>query len=305
MTPWTSDSKVTFAVCPAQTHSKTSGEQHTSSPQTEQLATGSWGNTYASTAGTHKWPNAGSWAGHFSYVYCTGDALPSQNFRIYTDFAGAEPSTENIVLSNFNNDFRRIDGVGGASKVVTIRGNIRQVGSGLTYCSPGHLPSNTATEKCTWNWGFANAHLGDNLFQDPDFAGTQAVQTFSAAWGGVETRTRTFDIEFRHGNIDIAGVAAAASYDPNIASNSGTHVCDPHDFCTAATGASMNILRLTLSCSQPAGVYSSVTAKNAFPTCYMGDELHWSAEYLGSDTGAGSWEQLSYISAWYSNVVES
>lgn len=263
------------------------------------------GFNYKTTTGVNKWPNAGAWLGHFSHVFCTGDTATTHPYLIYHDEAGADPTGHNILLSNFNNDFRRLDGDGNA-ETVTVRGNFRQAGSLIQYCSPGHLPDSTQTQSCTWNWNFDNAHLGNNAFQDPDFLGTgsQARDFQAPGWLGVQTNVRNFAITFNHGNIDLGGGADAAFYVPGLNAGADSFSCDGgSDYCTAAQGAAFNQLDLTLQCL-PGGGSTGVAAKDDFPTCFMGDEVHFEMRWLGG-SATPDYEQLNYISSWYSQVVES
>jgi len=99
-------------------------------------------NTYTGgTGGTFKWPNAGAWAGFYSFVTCSDSDSGGFNAIYGSAF-------ERLMISNFNMDYRHDS----STSKVCIRGNVRKVGSTVQHCNPGvHTPP---SGKCTWNWNF-------------------------------------------------------------------------------------------------------------------------------------------------------
>merc|ERR1712036_92320 len=264
-------------------------------PTTNSCAAGTWiGNSLASGAST-KWPNAGAWAGAFSHVYCTGNAVSSSHLIYKQNWgAGEAASQQTPVLSNFNNDWRRIDGAGTAD--INIRGNIRQVGTAIDYCSPGYLPAAGGVD-CTWNWNFQNAHLDGSAFDGPTFDNSNPR---ALTWAGVSALPRAFEVCLAHGNAQQAGVAAAVSY-PLPVSTAGTPTCDGTQ-CTATAGSGNNCATFTVTCDN-AGA-ATVAGKDDFPACFQGDEIHFNFKYSGSDS-ATNYEHITYVSAWYSTVDDA
>jgi len=261
-------------------------------------------NTYASPGG-HKWPNAGAWAGFYSHIVCQNNDNSAVAAKIY---AKTGTVVRTVLLSNFNNDWRRADDAG---DTVKIRGNVRQVGDQVQYCAPGELPASGA-HRCTWNWNFANAHLSDDTaFDSPkyvaDLATPFTVNFDAGGWGGVSTSDATITVGLAHGNFqqdDIGSDTAvlAESYTPELSTSNVVWKCDDNN-CAASGNAFTGTL--VLSCDNAGG--SDVDAKKDFPLCFTGEEVHFEARVpvASIDTAKGTYEDITYISAWYSTVTLS
>merc|ERR1739848_442326 len=148
----------------------------------------------------HKWPNAGAWAGAYSHIYCSSTGTDNSAHQIYNAGLTGAAQARVHVLSNFNNDFRRKDEV---AQNVVVRGNIRQVGSAVQYCSPTFLPTN-AENRCTWNWNFDNAHLTDATFNNPVFEAGAGTRTLDAvSWSGISVTNVNLEVCLGHGNAQV------------------------------------------------------------------------------------------------------
>merc|ERR1711890_150655 len=107
-------------------------------------ATGAGGlNSYTGgNGGGFKWPNAGAWAGFYSFVTCSSSTSTPSTFNpIY------ETDPRRLLISNFNMDYRHDS----TSTNVCIRGNVRQLGTMTSFCNPGAIAHNVAN-RCSWNW---------------------------------------------------------------------------------------------------------------------------------------------------------
>jgi len=214
-------------------------------------ATGAGGlNSYTGgNGGGFKWPNAGAWAGFYSFVTCSSSTSTPSTFNpIY------ETDPRRLLISNFNMDYRHDS----TSTNVCIRGNVRQVGTMTSFCNPGAIAHNVAN-RCSWNWNF----------DQTAFANTDGFLDYSlpvsSRTSGPNNPSRPTTTDFNI-HIELRGPG-------NLAQNAAIMGADCHSDAgtCAVTGTSMTIV---LSCTA-AAVPSGGNERDAMPICFMGDEVHF------------------------------
>lgn len=247
-----------------------------------------------------RWPNMGAWAAYYSVVSCTSTYQAGTDGY---DIAGA--ATAAVVHSVSSNDFRTDEGnpADCTTKWATYRFNVRQVGSNVEICGPGQLPD-TGSKRCTWNWNYeASATFGPGTDTDTDPEGffdrndNMAISVWSRKRRDAVARNDaansvapvlnnvTIGMTFKdQNNVAIAG----ANMNDVVVDNYGV---------SAITVAGSTI---TLGCDAgtiPAGG----NHRDAFPTCFTGDEIHASVAYSpqgGTRGRISPWFTLaSYASA--------
>merc|ERR1711990_1353854 len=138
-----------------------------------------------------RWPNAGAFAGFYSFVTCANaDSTAAYNVANaykYVFHVGGAPASDcemtgtaitgsadpvvlqgcmiprAVVVSLANDDFRVEDCVT-ANRRLTARWNVRQAGINIGNCGPGTLPDGDAG-RCSWNWNF-NTFTANSVLQD-------------------------------------------------------------------------------------------------------------------------------------------
>jgi len=282
-------------------------------------------NTYAESTfpSSHMWPNAGAWAGFYSFITCA-DA----GFMIYDRYASYDLTTHawtggtgsmgrSAVHSMFYNDIRHEHE--GDHKNIHIRGNIRQVGADVKVCGPGQVLE--TNQRCTWNWNFRGDGGATSRPQQWMHAD---VPTFEVWDGGAaqdrNTEAQAFDLtsyitEVTQNHVFTIHFQNNADAGPN----DGEDANDELTFDAAkyfnvdseTIDATSHRYEFTMKCLKAdgtdiadGGTFSDLgddansNVRDKFPDCYMGDEIHF--EYKITDSARAQNEQQ--ISAWYSWV---
>jgi hypothetical protein len=212
-------------------------------------------NTFVPTNGD-LWPNAGAWAGYYSFVTCSGSDNGVDFNPIWSDTVADHPRY--LVISNFNMDYRHDS----EQDNVCIRGNVRQIGAAVFFCNPGSF---SASGRCTWNWNFADQmdafqnEQGFENFNDPS-------SRSSASTDGTNPSNPTVADYIIH--VYLRGPGSATLNDAVFPTGATCHSDAPHSACANSNNGEFAI---TLSCTTAGGV----NERDGFPLCFMGDEVHF------------------------------
>merc|ERR1712139_745378 len=245
-----------------------------------------------------RWPNAGAWAGFYSFIACanvdnsgndvydlvnpmkyvfqsftaTGDCAYDAGTGTFAVPGQACITPRAVVPSLANDDFRVEDCLDGSPDVRSLkaRWNVRKAGSNIRNCGPGTLPDGDSG-RCSWNWNFDEFSVDGAGLQDEAeaFFERSSPRSFEP-WqsGGLVGRLA------QEGNPtdpirnvvittelkDAAGAALAVSIDLDI----------PDVYVDAETYAG-GVHTFTLQCNAPSGN----GARDTFPDCYQGEEIHY------------------------------
>jgi hypothetical protein len=262
----------------------------------------------ATPAEIFRWPNAGSFAGFFSFVTCANvDTVDYNMDNVYKYVFHGGPTlacpmtgtaltpadqacvtARSVVVSLGQDDFRVEDCDG--SRALTARWNVRQAGTSIVNCGPGTVPDDAA--RCSWNWNFNSydsTDLTGSSVNHPDaesFFGRTAPRDF-APWDS-NTNAAFANRLLEEGNptspVGTVTIATTLidSQTPTPAALGGTVTLDiPSKYVTSEsyTGGTHTF---TLSCVGPPADGS----RDAFPDCYQGEEIHY--EWTGVADGLSS-----------------
>lgn len=271
------------------------------------------------------WPNAGAWAAFYSFVTCADGT-----FMIYdrasavagdgslTKTTHARITVHSMFYNDVRHDWENADEHSGS---VVIRGNFRQVGSGITNCGPGVIDTGD-TKRCTWNWNFLLSSDGSDA---EDWFERVAPQAHRVWLAGAE-QDRNIEAEAFAGLItEVVSVHSFAVVFQNDA-DLGTNAVDTDDTFTLDADKYFTLPAATLTVadghrfdfnmhcleSDPDGGGTPVAGstfaalgddgtsnvRDMFPDCYMGDEIHFS--YVISD---GESTDDHRLNAWFSYTV--
>jgi hypothetical protein len=231
-------------------------------------------NTYTAGLTSHRWPNAGAWAAYYSFITCSSDGA-----------GGYQPIHGNmerrVVIGGMNIDFRHAHGS------VTVRGNVRQVGTSVVTCAPGDVP--TDGNRCTWNWNFVDQ---SQIVDDTAFLG-----------GPDRENQGTPSLDFVQVDIKVEPRTPGTAAD-------WEDVFVPGDECRSdhAEGACANnddgTFTISLQCEQQAS--NGNAAKDLFPTCFSGDEVHfeWSKPASTKNIQLVQ-DKYSGVELWVDNVLST
>merc|ERR1712113_1198779 len=168
-----------------------------------------------------RWPNAGAYAGYYSFVACANPDTSDYGHTNYSKFiyiAGDDTVSEasctgvipavpadtraclesalgiNQIVSSLGNSMWRYECENelDASNVATdnftpeMRFNLRQAGSNIRNCGPGTMPD-TDNARCSWNWNFKGYQEGSPAAnvanQDPESYFMRSNPKAYAVWG--------------------------------------------------------------------------------------------------------------------------
>merc|ERR1712139_553479 len=241
-----------------------------------------------------RWPNAGAFAGFYSFVTCANadsvlDTYNLANAYKYVFHVGGpvadpcemtgtvSPSQDcmiqrSVVVSLANDDFRVEDCVA-ANRRLSARWNVRQAGINIRNCGPGTLPDGDAG-RCSWNWNF-NSFTASSVLQDEAeaFFERSSPRSFEPWQSGAEVgrfvqegspTDPISDVVITSVLKDAAGLALA-----------GTIALDvPSVYVTVGEALNDNDAGthiFTLGCNG-GGVNG---ARDTFPDCFQGEEIHY------------------------------
>jgi hypothetical protein len=285
-------------------------------------------NTYADYTNTDlMWPNAGAWAGFYSFITCANDG-----FMIYDRATGYDLSTHaftgvtrygrTMVHSMFYNDIRHEHEDGDPRKDVVIRGNIRQIGEDVKVCGPGELLE--SNQRCTWNWNFRGDAGASNPQRwmhanEPDFRvwndgaamdrNTEAEAFDMSGYISTVTQEHDFAIHFQddadEGPNDGEDTNDALTFDASkyFTETGKTISDDSHSFeitmhCLESSHNGEGDPIADAGAFGDLGDTATTNVRDMFPDCYMGDEIHF--EY--KITAAADDNTEHRINAWFSWV---
>jgi hypothetical protein len=297
----------------------------------------SWNTRYTSdgsamtapSGGSVRWPNAGAYAGFYSFVACANPDTVDYTHTNYSKFiylagddhAGAGctvPPTNaaetqacletsigiNQIVSSVGNSMWRYEceneGAGGFF-TPEMRFNLRQAGSNIRNCGPGTLPDSDDA-RCSWNWNFkGHDENGSTATTDPEGYFMRSNPKAYAVWGASSEN----DNVAAWGNPSAMTQSKAITVTiNNRANNLGSGVATeaqltavandvPTKYIDGGAGTiAANVYSFTLKCNVAGG-----NVRDVFPDCYQGEEIHLSAEvsvpvgYLGDwiDVMADPW----------------
>merc|ERR1711990_140600 len=255
-----------------------------------------------------RWPNAGAFAGFYSFVTCANaDSTAAYNVANaykYVFHVGGAPASDcemtgtaitgsadpvvlqgcmiprAVVVSLANDDFRVEDCVT-ANRRLTARWNVRQAGTNIRNCGPGTLPDGDAG-RCSWNWNF-NPFTASSVLQDEAeaFFERSSPRSFEPWQSGAEVGDRWV----QEGSPDspVSDVVITSEYldsDSPAAALVGTISLDvPAKYVTVteeldADTAGKHVF--TLGCVNTVDGF-----RDNFPDCYQGEEIHY--EWTSAD----------------------
>ena len=160
--------------------------------------------TYSAASEYLRWPNAGAFAAFYSFITCanpphihetatnvepavnpfsviynSGSAVskPDDNSESsqYTNYGKYNLEDRVLVMSQSDSDYRDEN-----CDARIFRGNLRQVGYGVTVCGPGQLPD-TDDKRCSWNWNYYSS-------SSAEIVGSVANDADGNAWAAVNAK---------------------------------------------------------------------------------------------------------------------
>jgi hypothetical protein len=247
-----------------------------------------------------RWPNAGAWAGFYSFVACanadsTADYNVANAYKYVFHVGGAAASDcemtgtaitgsadpvvlqgcmipRAVVVSLANDDFRVEDCVT-ANRRLTARWNVRQAGTNIRNCGPGTLPDGDGA-RCSWNWNFNSFTTAAGLQDEAEaFFERSSPRSFEPWQAGAEVgrfvqegspTDPISDVVITSVLKDAAGLPLAGTIALDIPSEYVT-VGEALNDVTAGTHT------FTLGCNG-GGVNG---ARDTFPDCFQGEEIHY------------------------------
>lgn len=219
-----------------------------------------------------RWPNMGAWAAYYSVVSCSNAYTAGDDYDIGNNDIS-------VVHSVSSNDFRQDDSTAACTgNWANYRFNVRQVGNPVEICGPGQLPD-TSDKRCTWNWNYhASGDFGPGSDTDSDPEGffdrndNMAFSVWARKRRDAVGRTDTANnVAASLETVTIAMTFADQDNNAILATNMDALVVDSVD------GVSATDQTIKVECinSIPAGQ----NQRDAFPTCFTGDEIHASLAY--------------------------
>lgn len=279
-------------------------------------------NTYGAGVLNMKWPNAGAWAAYHSFITCA-----DENFMIYDVSSGVSGGQINIASSHerivvhsmFYNDVRHdYTNAMMNTGTIAIRGNIRQTGTDVTNCGPGHI-NTTDNKRCTWNWNFGIVDDEEEWFKRENPEVHAVWKTGVAVSRNDESdahlsmisdviEDHSFTFSFQAWDTD-AGTNSALTHE--MVMDAGKYFSDPntgrtidadeHKFVVTMHCLASSSDGTGLPLSPPGiGDDNTMNIRDIFPDCYMGDEIHFQYTIAG---GASPTHTDHRLSAWFSRVV--
>merc|ERR1712099_77494 len=268
-----------------------------------------------------RWPNAGAYAGYYSFVACANPDTSDYGHTNYSKFIyiagdniGAEPlCTGNAVASETQDCLESPLGINqivpslgnsmwryecenesaGGFFTPEMRFNLRQAGSNIRNCGPGTLPD-TDDARCSWNWNFkGHDENGSTATTDPEgyfmrsnpkaYAvwGASSENDNVAAWGNPSAMTQSKAITVTINNRD-GNLGSGVATEAQL-----TAVANdvPTKYIDGGAGTiANNVYSFTLKCNVAGG-----NVRDVFPDCYQGEEIHLSAEVSVPVDYDGDW----------------
>jgi hypothetical protein len=252
-----------------------------------------------------RWPNAGAWAGFYSFIACANvdnsgndvyDLVNPMKY-VFQSFDAAGDCAYNAVTGTFsvpgqacitpravvpslaNDDFRVEDCLDGSPDVRSLkaRWNVRQAGSNIRNCGPGTLPDGDSG-RCSWNWNFNNFSVDAGAQEEAEAFFERSSPRSFEPWqsGGLVGRLA------QEGNPTdpIRNVVITTElFDSAIPANplAGSIDLDIPDVYVDAETYAGGVHTFTLQCNAPSGN----GARDTFPDCYQGEEIHY--EWTSAD----------------------
>jgi len=250
-----------------------------------------------------RWPNAGAFAGFYSFVTCAnvdGATYSEDNVYKYvfhrvldatlcevtgTGLTGTSLDyqadcfvSRAVVVSLAVDDFR-VEDCNGSDRQLTSRFNIRQAGTSIRNCGPGALPD-ADSGRCSWNWNFNTFTAGVTVEDDAESFFERSTPRDFQPWDQQHVADRRVQ-EGTPGNpisdVTINAVLEDAAGNPLA----GTITLDvPTQYVTVVEeldAGDAGTYEFTLTCNAAVGHDGS---RDLFPDCYQGEEIHF--EWVGA-----------------------
>lgn len=261
-----------------------------------------------------RWPNAGAFAGFYSFVTCANvdGALYSENnvfkYVFHTELGAlgecsiggasgtalagtsADPQADcfvprAVVVSLAVDDFRAED-CNGSDRQLKSRFNIRQAGTSIRNCGPGALPDADGG-RCSWNWNFNTMTAAVTVEDDAESFFERSTPRDFQPWNTAHVANRRVQEGSPDSPIQDVTIATTLK-DADGNALAGTITLDiPTEYVTLIQSLDSDVgddpahlagtHEFTLTCN--AGVAHD-GSRDLFPDCYQGEEIHF--EWVGN-----------------------